>query len=62
MERAQTFARQQMKMSEEVIKTGRLEALVIGALAPIEADLPLQAQLEALYWRHRCSSLARRWS
>ena len=52
VERAQTFARQQMKMSEEVIKTGRLEALVIGALAPIEADLPLQAQLEALYWRH----------
>ena len=53
MERAQQLAQQQMAQSHQIINTAPTPfSLAIGAIAPDEVDLPLQAQLEQLYWRH----------
>lgn len=52
VEKAQTFAREQMTSSEKIIRASTLDALAMGSLAPMEAEWPLPLQLEALFWRH----------
>lgn len=53
VERAQQLAQQQMAQGARIVQTGNVAlAIVMGVLAPEDADLSMPAQLEELKWRH----------